>query len=244
MNAFATDGVRFPIRVLSDEELQHAQREYARIATCYEEPLKRFDRAHLYFRWAYDLARHPRVVDEVASIIGDDVIVWGTLVLSKPPHDPSFVAWHQDGAYAGFLGDAPSVSAWIALSDSTTESGCMRVVAGSHTQKLAHAQTHKPLNMLNQGHEIAAEVAEEDAVDVQLKAGEMSIHHIDIIHGSNANRAAWTRTGFIVRYTTPAMLRSATPVIIARGRDADHLDVHRAAPPADFAESIAAWRAR
>jgi len=244
MSAFAEDGVRFPIRVLDDEELRAAQHEYARIVDAHEEPLKRFDRSHLYFRWAFDLARHPRVVDEVASIIGDDVIVWGTLILSKPPHDPSFVAWHQDGAYAGFLGDAPSVSAWIALSDSTIESGCMRVVPGSQGRKLEHAETNKPLNMLNHGHEIAVEVDERDAVDVQLKAGEMSLHHVDIIHGSNANRSNWTRTGFIVRYTTPAMLRSVTPVIVARGRDVTHLEVRRTPPPADFEESMAAYRAR
>ena len=244
MTAFAQDGVRFPIRVLSDDELRAAQQNYAQITAAYDEPLKRFDRSHLYFRWAFELARHPRVVDEVAALIGDDVIVWGTLILSKPPHDPSFVAWHQDGAYAGFLGDAPSVSAWIALSDSTIESGCMRVVPGSQKQKLEHAETNKPLNMLNHGHEIAVEVDEADAVDVQLKAGEMSLHHVDIIHGSNANRSDWTRTGFIVRYTTPAMLRSVTPVIVARGRDVTHLEVHRQPPPEKFEESMAAYRAR
>src|SRR3954452_2510705 len=205
---FDARGVAFPIPVLGASELEAVQREYAKLVDAHGGTLKSCDRSHSYFGWAYDLATHPRIVDRVTALLGDDVVVWGSLILSKPPHDTSFIAWHQDGAYAGFLGDAPAVSAWIALSDSTIESGCMRVVPGSQKTKLEHAETNKPLNMLNHGHEIAVQVDEADAVDVQLKAGEMSLHHVDIIHGSNANRSDWTRTGFIVRYTTPAMLRS------------------------------------
>jgi ectoine hydroxylase-related dioxygenase (phytanoyl-CoA dioxygenase family) len=241
--AFERDGVRFPIAVLDDAELAGAQAEVARLAEAHDGVLKRFDRSHLFFRWAYDLALHPRVVDAAAAILGDDVIVWGSLILSKPPHDPGFVAWHQDGAYAGFLGDASAVSAWIALSDSTVESGCMRVVPGSHRQKLAHAARHAPENLLSHGQEIAAEVDERDAVDVQLRPGEMSLHHVDIVHGSNPNRSSWARTGFIVRYTTPRMVRSVTPVLVARGRDVTHLDVLRQPPPGDFDQSLRTYRA-
>jgi ectoine hydroxylase-related dioxygenase (phytanoyl-CoA dioxygenase family) len=242
-NAFERDGILFPIRVLDEEDLAGARAEVARLEAVHGGVLKRFDRAHLFFRWAYELARKPRVVDAVAGILGDDIVVWGSLILSKPPYDPGFVAWHQDGAYAGFLGDAPAVSAWIALSDSTIESGCMRVVPGSHRQRLAHAEKNAPLNMLSHGQEIAAEVDEREAVDVQLRAGEMSLHHVDIIHGSNANRSAWTRTGFIVRYSTPRMLRSVTPVVIARGRETEHLEMLRSAPAGDFEESLRDYRA-
>lgn len=240
---FERDGVAFPIPVLDDAELSAARAELDRLAASEGGVLKRFDRAHLFFRWAYDLARHPRVLAAVTEVLGDDVLVWGSLILSKPPHDPGFVAWHQDGAYAGFLGDAPAVSAWIALSDSTIESGCMRVVPGSHKQKLAHEVTNVPENLLNQRHEIAAEVDESQAVDVQLRAGEMSLHHVDIIHGSNPNRSPHARTGFIVRYTTPAMIRSVTPVLIARGRDVPHLEVARHIPGRNFDESLQAYRA-
>jgi len=241
--SFDRDGVLFPIRVLDDAELAHARRHYAQLVDAHGGTLTHFDRAHLFFRWAYELALHPRVVNAVSAVIGDDVVVWGNLILSKPPHDNGFVSWHQDGAYAGFLGDAPSVSAWIALSDSTIESGCMRVVPGSHKQKLAHAVGEDPRNMLSHRQEVAAEVDENDAVDIVLRAGEMSLHHVDIIHGSNPNRSASTRTGFIVRYTTPRMLRSVTPVLVARGTDVSHLEVLRHVPPSDFDASLAAYRA-
>jgi hypothetical protein len=241
---YETAGVAFPIPVLTSAELEAFRREYARLTEAHGGTLTRFDRAHFHFGWAYDLATHPRVLDAAASVLGDDVVVWGTLILSKPPHDEAFIAWHQDGAYADFLGNAPALSAWIALTDSTIESGCMRVVPGSQKTKLEHLQRHDPLNMLRQGQEIAAEVDEATAVDVELRAGEMSLHHVDMIHGSNPNRASWWRTGFIVRYSTPAMLRAATPVIFARGRQAPHLPPLPARPTLAFDEALAAHDGR
>lgn len=239
---FANDGVAFPLGVLDDEEVLRFRGEYDRLAEAHGGSLKRFDRAHLFFRWAYDLALHPRVVEAVSSILGDDVVVWGSLILSKPPHDDGYVAWHQDGAYAGFLGEATAVSAWIAFSESNAESGCMRVIPGSHRLRLAHAVRDEPRNMLSHGQEIAVEVDEREAVDIVLRPGEMSLHHVDIIHGSNANRASWARTGFIVRYTTPQMLRSVTPVLIARGRTVTHLDVLHEPPSDDFDTALANYR--
>lgn len=241
---FDTAGVAFPIPALEPAELEAVRVEYGRIVHANGGVLKHFDRAHYYFGWAYDLVTHPRVVDAVAALLGDDVVVWGSLILTKPPLDDSFIAWHQDGAYAEFLGDAPAVSAWIALTDSTIASGCMRVVPGSQKTKLAHLEKHDPLNMLNRGQEIAVDVDETTAVDVELRAGEMSLHHVDIVHGSNPNHASWARTGFIVRYSTPQMLRAATPVVIARGHSAAHLPIVSARPTHSFADALSAQRER
>lgn len=118
----------------------------------------------------------------------------------------------------------------------------MRVVPGSHKTKLAHAERGDPRNMLSHGQEIAVEVDEAKAVDVVLRAGEMSLHDVDIVHGSNPNRASWWRTGFIVRYSTPRMLRAANPVVIARGRRAEHLQTMGERPALSFEEALAARR--
>lgn len=241
---FDTAGIAFPIPLLGAAELQDIHREYARLVDAHGGTLKSFDRSHLYFGWAYDLATHPRIVDLVASLIGDDVLVWGTLILSKPPHDDAFIAWHQDGAYADFLGDAPSVSAWIALSDSTLQSGCMRVVPGSQKTKLEHREKADARNLLSHGQEIEATVDEETAIDVELRAGEMSLHHVDIIHGSNPNRANWWRTGFIVRYSTPRMLRAPTALVVARGRSGGRLPLLDARPGMTMDEALVANRER
>jgi non-haem Fe2+, alpha-ketoglutarate-dependent halogenase len=241
---FDARGIAFPIPVLTPEELENVRAHYARLVDAHGGTLRSFDRSHYYFGWAWDLATHPRIVDAVSSVLGDDVVVWGSLILSKPPRDEGFIAWHQDGAYANFLGDAPAVSAWIALSDSTRESGCMRVVPGSQKTKLSHSEKGDPNNMLSHGQEIEVHVDEATAVDVQLRAGEMSLHHVDIVHGSNPNRASWWRTGFIVRYSTPQMLRAAAPVIFARGRSAPHLPALESRPTLSMDEALAAHRQR
>lgn len=224
LSNFDANGIAFPIQVLDAGELRAVQAEYARLVEAHDGPLTRADRLHLIHGWAYDLTTHPRVVDAVASLLGDDVIVWGTLLLCKPPHDEEFVAWHQDSAYAGYLAKAQAVSAWLALNDSTIESGCMRVVPGSHRTKLQHVEAHRPLNMLSHGQEIEVDVDESRAVDVELRAGQMSIHHIDIVHGSNANRSSGWRSGFIIRYTTPQIAECSIPLTVARGRGAAHLN--------------------
>lgn len=240
--SFDERGIAFPIPVLDDGELASVRAEYARLADAHGGTLKRYDNAHYYHGWAWDLVRHPRIAGAAAELLGDDVVCWGSLILSKPPRDDSFIAWHQDGEYAGFLGEAPSVSAWIALSDSTVESGCMRVVPGSQKTKLAHAEKGDPLNMLSHGQEILAEVDESSAVDVVLRAGEMSLHDVNIVHGSNPNRASWWRTGFIVRYSTPRMLRAIFPVVVARGKRVEHLPTVETRPTYSLEEALAARR--
>ena len=69
------------------------------------------------------------------------------------------------------------------------------------------------------GQEVQVEVNEADAVEVVLRAGEMSLHHAAIIHGSRSNRSDTQRLGFIVRFVTSAydLASQQTPFILARG---------------------------
>ena len=59
--------------------------------------LRRMDNCHLFFRWAYDLAMHPSVLDVIEDLLGPDLFVHSTRIFYKHPHDPSYVTWHQDG---------------------------------------------------------------------------------------------------------------------------------------------------
>jgi ectoine hydroxylase-related dioxygenase (phytanoyl-CoA dioxygenase family) len=86
---------------------------------------------HLLFPWIERLIRHPRILDAVESVIGLNILCWGSQLFHKRAGDPAFVSWHQDGTYWG-LSSADVVTAWLALTPSTPESGCMRVIAGTH----------------------------------------------------------------------------------------------------------------
>lgn len=213
---FDQDGILFPIPVLSPDEVGFYRARLTDLEQKLNCPADRLPSLHEHFAWAYDLSVHPRVVQAVQEVLGPEIVHWGTLVLRKPPRSPLFASWHQDGEYATFLEGAPSISAWLALSDSTAESGCMRVVRGSQKTRVEHVQRLSSQNILKQGQTVAMDIPESQAVDVELKAGEMSLHHVDIIHGSNANSSDHDRTGFIIRFTTPA-IQPETRVVKAAG---------------------------
>ena len=237
-----TDGVLFPIPVLDPDEvasfrarLEETQRRAG--------PRRRYDACHLHFRWAWDLAMHPRVVDGVESILGPDIIIHSARLMVKFPHDPGYVSWHQDGTYTG-LNSSPTLTAWIALTDSTPENGCVRVVAGSHHKPpLEHVRTDGRPDVMNRGEIEALDFDRSKIVNVVLRAGEMSMHDSNIIHGSEPNRSDEPRIGFNVSYATPLVQKAHTAVVIARGRNAyPRFEVRHDPPSDDLDASIEAMR--
>ena len=216
-------GVLFPIPVLSPEQIDVSQKGYDELMEAFGRKPKSVELAvtHLNFPWAYQLVTHPAVLDAVEGVLGRDLLVWASSIFAKPPHDPGYITFHQDATYWGL--DSPQVTtAWIALSPSTVENGCMRVVPRTHAHQIhPHKETWADDNMLSRGQEIQVEVNENDVVDVVLKPGEMSLHHVNIIHGSNPNPTDIPRIGFATRYITPKVkqIKPGHPAILARGED-------------------------
>jgi chlorinating enzyme len=157
-------------------------------------------KSHLLFTWLNDLVRHDRILDAVEDLIGPDILCWGTSFFIKEPRNTAYVSWHQDSTYWG-LEPADIVTAWVALSDSTTENGAMRVIPGSHLRdQIPHRDTFAPDNLLSRGQEIMVDVNDRDAATLELAAGEMSLHHVRLIHGSEPNPSGQRRIGFAIRY--------------------------------------------
>ncbi len=214
---YENDGCICPISVLSAEEARRFRASLGELETAMGGKLKRIDNTHLFFRWAFDLATHPAVLDVMEALLGQDLFVHSTRVFYKHPHDPAYVSWHQDGTYSN-LNSKPAPSAWIALSQSTPENGCLRVVRGSHKNgKLPHVETFAEDNLLNHGEEVTAHIDKSMVRDFVLEPGQMSIHHVNLIHGSNPNRSATSRIGFAISYIPAGVGRSNLPVIRARG---------------------------
>ncbi len=240
---YQRDGVLYPIRVLSQSEAALYRSTLEELEALNDGMIKRLDNAHLFFKWAYRLATHTAVLDAVESILGDDILIDGTLILCKYPHDPSYVAWHQDSVYSRWH-LSPSISAWIALSSSTAQSGCMRAIVGSHSRgRLDHEEAKDQDNLLRRGERIGVAVDESEAVNLELGPGEMSFHHCNIIHGSNPNRTDQKRIGFIVRYVTSRIDSQDRPVMRARGSaDCRHLKLAEDPAEIDHVGAFALWR--
>lgn len=242
---YRREGFLCPVPVLAADEVRRCRKGFAELEAELG-PVKRLDSGHRFFGWAYDLATHPRVVDAVEALLGPDLLVGGTLIFAKYPDDPGFVSWHQDSVYSGWH-LSPTTSAWIALSPSTPENGCMRVIPGSHRNGLLeHSELRREGNMLRRGEEIEVEVDESLAHDLVLQPGEMSLHESNIIHGSKPNLSAVQRIGFIVRFVTPAYRQpSRGPLLRVRGDgDCRHLEMmDETRPGHDTPTGLDLWRA-
>jgi ectoine hydroxylase-related dioxygenase (phytanoyl-CoA dioxygenase family) len=157
------------------------------------------------------------------------------------------VSWHQDSTYWG-LSKPDIVTAWVAFTPSTVESGCLRVVPGSHLRdQLPHGDTFATDNMLTRGQEVKVTVDERDALDVVLRPGEMSLHHVRLIHGSEPNRAAHRRIGFAIRYL-PTSVRQTSGIrdtaTLVRGRDDFGHFALEPAPASDFDPDAVAFHGK
>ncbi|RAI57899.1 phytanoyl-CoA dioxygenase family protein [Roseicella frigidaeris] len=216
-------GYHFPIRVFPAAEaeglLARLRATEARLGGSLSGRMNQ--KPHLLFPWAHALVTHPAVLDAVESVLGPDLLCWGSQFFMKGARDPAYVSWHQDGTYWG-LSSPDVVTAWIALTPSVPESGNMRVVPGTHLSQVPHTDTFAADNLLSRGQEVAVEVDEKDAVDITLQPGEMSLHHVLIVHGSEPNRASWPRIGFAIRYV-PTHVRQQggekDSALLVRGTD-------------------------
>jgi ectoine hydroxylase-related dioxygenase (phytanoyl-CoA dioxygenase family) len=147
-----------------------------------------------------ELARDPRIVELVSGVIGDDVILWGCHVFCKPAGEGYETPWHQDGHYWP-IRPLANCTVWVALEDSTVENGCLRVIPGSHRDKVLHEHLHEDRTDLTLNQRMAAGAFDEaQAVDVELEPGQMSLHDVYMIHGACANRSDKRRTGVALRY--------------------------------------------
>ena len=220
---YRRDGFHFPVRVLAADEARAYRTRLEDQERALGGPLQGNMRhkVHLLFTWANELARHPAILDAVEDVIGPDILCWSTTFFTKEARSPSFVSWHQDATYWG-LSTADVVTAWVAFADAPVESGAMKFWPGSHREnQLAHRDTFDANNLLSRGQEIAVEVPAGAGVDVPLKAGEMSLHHVLLAHGSGPSTTADRRIGFAIRYIPPHVrqLKVRDSAMLVRGRD-------------------------
>jgi non-haem Fe2+, alpha-ketoglutarate-dependent halogenase len=229
---FDRDGYVSPIPVLDPAETAFFRDRYQQFYERHRDRLQALppnlrwqvnSDTHFAFEWVDRLTRHPAILDAVEQVLGPDILAWNTVWFVKMPGDPTYISWHQDGAYWG-LAPMEVLTAWVALEPATPDNGCMKVLPGSHrSPALAQRDTFDPDNALTRGQEIAVAVDEAKAVHMALDAGRMSIHHLWIVHGSEPNRTPIPRIGLAIRYVAPQVTQAdgGKPLaMLVRGRDA------------------------
>lgn len=220
---YREEGFVAPVPVLTKAEAQELRAQLERYERESGGPLggDLRHKSHLLFTWLADLVRHPRILDAIEDLYGPDLLCWSSNFFIKERESPAFVSWHQDSTYWGL--DKPDVvSAWIAFTPADSGNGAMRVIPGSHKlDQIAHRDTFAKHNLLTRGQEIAVDVDEGQAVTLELEPGEMSLHHVRLVHGSPPNLSDDRRIGFAVRYvpTYVRQIAGEDSATLVRGRD-------------------------
>ncbi|MEL6281210.1 MAG: phytanoyl-CoA dioxygenase family protein [Pseudomonadota bacterium] len=178
-------------------------------------------KAHTILTSPLELVTRKDVLDIVESMIGPDILLYNVTYIIKEPHTPSHVSWHQDLTYWGLSNDE-QVSMWLALSPATTESGCMRMIPGSHTKGVfQHETKDDPTNVLLQSQTVLG-VPEDESVMCPLAPGQASFHHGWTLHASMPNNSADRRIGLNVQYlstSTKQTKHDLDTAMLVRGED-------------------------
>ncbi len=214
VQGFRDNGYVYPVHVMAAGE-----------AAGYRARLEAFERAqgtpitgeqrtktYLLFTWAYELLTHPRILDAVEDLLGPDLMVYTTTSWIKEAHTSAFVSWHQDSTYFG-LEPLDHVTVWLALSPANADSGCVRVLPGSH--KLGQLPSElKPTkdNLLSSGQTVEHSFDETQTIEMPLAPGQMSMHHTCTIHGSAGNHGDDRRIGMCMHFI-PAYVRPTRHII-------------------------------
>lgn len=226
IDQFWRDGCVFPIRVMSETDAAEIRSRIEDFENKAGGPLKGDLRhkSHLLFSWLGDLVRRKEIVDAIEDLYGPNLLCWTTNFFIKEARNPAFVSWHQDSTYWGL--DKPDVvTAWIALTSSNHSNGAMSFIPATHTRdQIPHRDTFGKNNLLTRGQEIAVAVDDKQAVTIELRPGEMSLHHVRLVHGSPPNPSDDRRIGFAIRYvpTTVAQIAGEDSATLVRGVDEHH----------------------
>ena len=200
---FNADGFLTGVRIFDDEQIAEHRRYFddllARVTAAGGDSYS-ISTAHLKYGRVYDLLTHSKIVACVRDLLGENVVGWGSHYFCKMPHDGKSVAWHQDCSYWP-LSHSKTVTVWLAIDDADAENACVRFIPKSHLHG------HIPYrgsddaegNVLDQTVENPEQYGS-DPVDIELKAGEISLHSDLLLHGSNANNSDRRRCGLTLRY--------------------------------------------
>ena len=153
----------------------------------------------------------------VEQLIGPDFALWNSSFFAKPAKIGSKTPWHQDGEYWP-VRPLATCSVWVAVDHSTEENGCLRVIPGSHKNRRLRPHDYNGADGLSLPLELKSdEYDESSAEEIVLRAGQISLHDVYLVHGSEPNRSERSRRGLTLRYmpTTSVFDRS----LDTNGRD-------------------------
>ena len=222
LKQYNENGYLAPLDILSKVEAFEARKEIELIEKEMPNEIDKSGRynVHLISPKLDSIVHNSKILDVVESIIGKNILVCSTTLFIKNPNEQGFVSYHQDAKYIG-LEPHNWVTAWVALTDSYEKNGCMKMWPRSHLELKDHNEKFDKGNLLTRGQTVE-NVPENEIETIELKAGQISLHHPRIVHGSGINKSNDRRIGFVIQSyigTNVKQTLGKNSVQIARGTD-------------------------
>jgi ectoine hydroxylase-related dioxygenase (phytanoyl-CoA dioxygenase family) len=171
-------------------------------------------------------AKEDRLLDVAQLFIGPDIALLASRYVCKVAFDGKAVPWHQDGTYWP-VEPMEVVSLWVAIDSSTVENGCMRVIPRSHLKGILPLQSRSTAKskVIEEGPDVLTDpelINESQAVNLELRPGDVLVHHPLTVHGSNINSSPHRRCGLVLRY-----MSTRTQITSEMGNFRSHLFLMR-----------------
>lgn len=225
IDRYRRDGYLFPVPILSANDAAAYRQRLEDLEQLGGGRFTGIQRTKFYlrYRWAYELATTPVMLDAAEDLLGPDILLYHSTTWLKQAADQAYVTWHQDNIYIG-IEPCALLTFWIALTPSKEKNGCIQVLPGTHHEGLHPLGTPdlSEKSMLPSGMQTAYDVSKVEPVSMPLEAGEASIHHAELIHGSLPNLVNQRRMGITFMYMPAHMGQRGerrTSAMLVRGED-------------------------
>ena len=197
---YEQDGYVIPNFRLDDDALEAIRAAHTRLLAAHPRFSDYCPALLAFDRWFLNIARRAEILDMVEQLIGPDFALWNSSFFAKPAKVGTKTPWHQDGEYWP-IRPLATCSVWVAVDAATPANGCLRVIPGSHRRRQLGRHDFNSGPGLSLPLEIRAdEFDAAGARDIVLEAGQVSLHDVFLIHGSEPNRSETPRRGMTLRY--------------------------------------------
>ncbi len=219
LDKFDVNGVAWPFKLKLIEKIQ--------LNRLSDEYFKLQDNANINFKnkislkpnllstFFDEVAFDENIIGKVKKLIGEDIYIWSSAFFAKAPGEGKMVSFHQDNPYWQ-LTTTNVVTAWVALTESNSNSGALQVVPKSHKiglikkldvknprqSYLKGEKTTSSSDLLSYNQNLDEFIKKNPPETIELSPGEFSIHHVNAVHGSGINKSNNYRIGFAIRYVS------------------------------------------
>ncbi len=232
------DGYLSEIDVLTIDQAQQAKTKLIDLeaSELAKDPIRWSDENHQPWQepgspgwhWFMGMCTHPTIIGAVSQLLGPNLLIRNADIFVKVAHSSRAIRWHTDTT-ASTEDAGRMLTAWLALTDSMEENGCMEWAKGSHRLPLPPEVKDKhSLALSPESYEMLENLPK---ISNLLHPGQMSLHHFRTLHRSGGNITRHPRIGLVIRFMaadTPLdAAESGTGLLVSGENTPGHFELRK-----------------